>query len=391
MHAYLYLSVHELLFHRVAERLVDYGVDRFSGFAWSPVQEETIRDRGVPYQSLLVFSRDLLPLCNDGREPDLGWLQRRERELGVSIERMIAAERHLCAGRTYSQIMRVAEVGLREIAAFLDRARPDFIVADDVACFHSYAHYVLARERGIPDWRIGSGRLSYRISVYSQGFQRDERVEAIHHDIRDRGLTLDERKEAEEYVTKFREKPVRPTGMDTRAKKVSVELADLRRLTTAVKFFVADRGNPTAIPPHRVLTGRLQRMARIRLAGVRGVFEKPVSGEQYVLYPLHFQPEASTLVQAPMYLDQLALVQDIARSLPAGHRLYVKEHLSSRGRRPLAYYEQLRSIPSVRLLGPDENTWDLIHNASAVAVITGTMGWEAMSFTTSFRTSIAPT
>ncbi len=122
------------------------------------------------------------------------------------------------------------------------------------------------------------------------------------------------------------------------------------------------------------------RISRVAASDVLGVFEQPVAGEKYVLYPIHFQPEASTLVQAPMYLNQVELLRDIAASLPIGYRLYVKEHLSNRGRRPLSFYNQLRAIPSVRLLGPDADTWSLIRDAAAVAVITGTMGWEALMF-----------
>jgi hypothetical protein len=110
------------------------------------------------------------------------------------------------------------------------------------------------------------------------------------------------------------------------------------------------------------------------------VFEEPVAGERYELYPLHFQPEASTLVQAPLYVDQLALLRDMAASLPVGLRLYVKEHVSSRGRRPLEFYRAVREIPSVRLLGPDTDTWALIRDAAVIAVITGTVGWEGLIY-----------
>ncbi len=54
--------------------------------------------------------------------------------------------------------------------------------------------------------------------------------------------------------------------------------------------------------------------------------------------------------------------------------------MSSRGRRPLGFYEAIRAIPAARLLGPDEDTWTLIRDASVVSVITGTVGWEALMF-----------
>jgi hypothetical protein len=46
----------------------------------------------------------------------------------------------------------------------------------------------------------------------------------------------------------------------------------------------------------------------------------------------------------------------------------------------MSFYAALRAIPSVRLIGPDADTWSLIQGASAIAVITGTMGWEGVLF-----------
>lgn len=378
--AYIFFSVHEELFHKMAEGLLDRGVESFSGFVWGRQQARALSNRGITYDPLLIFSRHILPLCNDKTPADLGWLARREQELGVSIQRMLASERHLLANRNFDQIMRMAEVALREIAAAYDRARPDFVFSEDISCFHSYAHFVLARERGIPFWCIGSARLPNRVAVYSAGLQRWERVDTRYHDIRKRGLAPDERLKAEEYIATFRHRPQRPTGMDSRAVLPSIGRADFGVLRHALARYWGDPKDPTVAPPLRVLHQRIRRIARVRVTKALGVFDVPVDGERYVLYPIHFQPEASTLVQAPLYLDQLALLEDIARSLPIGYRLYVKEHVSNRGRRPLKFYNAIRKIPAARLLGPDTDTWSLIRNASAIAVITGTMGWEGLLF-----------
>jgi hypothetical protein len=378
--AYVFFSVHEELFHRMALQLRAFGVDRIGGFAWGKHQEDVLADRGIKYEPLVLFSRDLLPLCNDGQKADLEWLERRERELGVSISRMLASERHLLRDRTHDQIMRMAEVALREVAAVYDRERPDFVFSEDISCFHSYVHFVLARERGIPFWCIGSARLPYRISVYSSGMQHWESVERRYREYRERGLPQAARDTATAYITAFREKPRRPSGMDRRAQMPGLGSSELDVLRTAWKRYQTDRDNPTLRPPHELIVQRLRRIARIRAAEAFDTFEKPVAGERYIIYPIHFQPEASTLVQAPMYLDQVALLEDIAKSLPIGHRLYVKEHLSNRGRRPLEFYAAIKRIHAVRLLGPDTDTWELIRNASAIAVITGTMGWEGLLF-----------
>jgi hypothetical protein len=142
----------------------------------------------------------------------------------------------------------------------------------------------------------------------------------------------------------------------------------------------SDANDPTLVSPVAVVRQRLRRIARVQVTELTKRFDVPRPHEQYVIYPIHFQPEASTLVQAPMYLEQVQLIQDIARSLPIGYRLYVKEHVSNRGRRPTSFYDAIAAIPSVRLLGPDVDTWALIRDASAIAVITGTMGWEGLLF-----------
>jgi hypothetical protein len=380
MNAYVFFSVHEELFRRVAEQLRSRGVDSFSGFAWGEQQEKALVGHGIDYQPLVVFTRDMLPKIRDGKRADLAWIRQREQELGVSFQRMLAAERHLLKGRSYDEIMRMVEVALHTIASAYDRARPSFIFSEDISCFHSYLHFAIARERGIPFWCISSARVPYRVSVYSRGMQHWDRLEDIFAEMQRVGLTEAERRAAQEYVETFRNRPVRPSGMVTRAKKPSVGKADLAVLKMAAARYFGDRDDPTAVGPVQAMRQRVTRIARVAASDVNRVFEKPVAGEKYVLYPIHFQPEASTLVQAPMYLDQVALLRDMAASLPIDHRLYVKEHVSNRGRRPLEFYEQIKAIPSVRLLGPDEDTWSLIRGASVIAVITGTVGWEGLIF-----------
>jgi hypothetical protein len=377
--AYCFFSVHEETFHRIAVRLRDYGVTDFSGFVWGHSQARALADRGIVYDPLIVFTRDLLPHALDGRPPDLDYLERRERELGISLQRMLASERHQLAGRTQEQILRMAEVALREIGDAYDRIRPDFAFSESVSCLHSYVHFVLARERGIPFWCIGPGRLRGRIAVYCSASQRWEATERRFAELRARGLTDAERAEAQRYVDTIREKPVAERGNDVRS-KTKIDRAELSRFGWTWSRYFDDTSDPTSTPPWRAVQQRLRRVARVRLARARGVFEPPVPGEKYVLYPIHFQPEASTLVQAPMYLDQLALLEDVAKSLPIGVRLYVKEHVVNTGRWPIEFYDAIRAIPSARLLGPNEPTWPLIQNASAIAVITGTMGWEGLMF-----------
>lgn len=380
MKAYIFFSVHEKLFDAVAAELdARWGVSEFSGFVWGAHQRQWLSSRPRRYSPLHVFSETLLQSAKTGRA-DLKLLSEREAEYGISLHRMVFSERHLLARMDHSQILALMTAAIRMLDAHFSRNRPDFVFTEDVSCLLSYLHFAEARRHGIPYWIAGSARLPNRLSLYSSGLQHWERTNRRFDELRAKGLTTQQRANAQLYVDEFRRHPKRPTGMETRARRPRLEWTDLKRLGAMYSTYRSDPGNPTSTPATVAIGQRIRRVGRQALAEAAGIFEHPDPNERFVLYPIHFQPEASTLVQAPYYLDQVSLIEDIAKSLPIGHRLYVKEHLSNRGRRSTEFYRRIKNIFSVRLLGPDEDTWSLMERASAVAVITGTMGWEGLLF-----------
>lgn len=98
----------------------------------------------------------------------------------------------------------------------------------------------------------------------------------------------------------------------------------------------------------------------------------------YAYYPLHVDPEASTMVLAPMHVNQIHVIEALSKSIPLSWNLLVKEHLPMIGKRPAGFYDQLLRIPGVYLLQPWENNFDLIQNSRVVCTITGTAGWESL-------------
>ena len=110
----------------------------------------------------------------------------------------------------------------------------------------------------------------------------------------------------------------------------------------------------------------------------RGLFEDPVPDEKFILFPLHFQPEATTLIYGKWYNNQLHLIESLVRAIPAGYMLYVKEHSYGYGNRHLQFYKEVKKFQNVRLITPHVKSLDLIKRASLVVTITGTVGWESL-------------
>lgn len=101
-------------------------------------------------------------------------------------------------------------------------------------------------------------------------------------------------------------------------------------------------------------------------------------GEKYVVLALHFQPEATTLPLGGWYMEQLLVAQMLSYHMKDGVYLYVKEHPAINYYRDKEYYECLTKMHNVRLIDKSVNTLALIRNSSAVATVTGTVGWESL-------------
>lgn len=115
------------------------------------------------------------------------------------------------------------------------------------------------------------------------------------------------------------------------------------------------------------------------LCGKNRYFEDPVPGEKYVYVPLHLIPESTTCVQAPLYVNELSNIEMLAKSIPAGWKVYVKEHPAMLGERDFEFYEKVKKIPNVRLVQfnyyNDPKPW--IMNSEGVYTITGSSAFEA--------------
>jgi hypothetical protein len=117
---------------------------------------------------------------------------------------------------------------------------------------------------------------------------------------------------------------------------------------------------------------------RFKVGRVMRMYEKPMEGEQFLIYPMHFHPESSTSILAGTYLDEYEVIRNIAFNLPEGFRLYVKDHISAWGYPSLDFYRRIKRLPNVRLLGPNEPTKQLIKASVGVITLTSTVGYEAL-------------
>lgn len=117
---------------------------------------------------------------------------------------------------------------------------------------------------------------------------------------------------------------------------------------------------------------------RSRARRFGSLWNSGVEPENFLYFPLHVSPEATTMVVAPDKTDQFAVIEAVAKALPPGYSLVVKEHMPMMGKRPRSFYRKISRLPGVCLVGPWRNPFELIKESKAVVTITGTAGQEAL-------------
>ena len=98
---------------------------------------------------------------------------------------------------------------------------------------------------------------------------------------------------------------------------------------------------------------------------------------KFVFVTLHLQPEASIDVWGAPFANQYETIAALARIVPVGTQVWVKEHRSAIGGRSLADYARLQKLPGVRLIHPNAHTPSLMRAARLVASPSGTACLEA--------------
>ncbi|MAB80219.1 MAG: hypothetical protein CMJ89_12775 [Planctomycetes bacterium] len=104
-----------------------------------------------------------------------------------------------------------------------------------------------------------------------------------------------------------------------------------------------------------------------------------IPDEPFVYFALHYQPEATTSPMGGIFVDQYYAVLMIARALPQGYKVVVKEHPRQRfWQRFPENYALLANEPKVVFVSQRTSSAELTRKAAIIAPITGTVGWEAL-------------
>lgn len=111
---------------------------------------------------------------------------------------------------------------------------------------------------------------------------------------------------------------------------------------------------------------------------------QPSFDTSYIVFFLHYQPEATTSPNGGIFANQFLCIETLLKNTPDNVMIYVKEHpnqfmshLQGHTKRIKEFYDDLVRNPRVRFVPMELDSFTLMKNALAVSTVTGTVGWEA--------------
>lgn len=378
-----------------------YGISEFCGYVFLRHSYNFLKTQTeINYTSLLLDEEIHKEYKNVTL--DLDYLKKLETDYGVpnlwpyiTVDRVVMFNQLVreypydTSDYTHEDMLKLVQVKAKAVIKFLDEEKPDFLFCSAIGGIGSLLLYHIAKKRGIKILHTLSAGMSdtFVLSEQYDYFTDVEKMFAKRLQEKNPS-SFDE--QAKKFLENFRVNPA-PYNQDlfpsrqplSRMRQFKFLIP--KNLYRSVSYFMSNivesltseyRHDYTYISAWHYFKDRTIRKLR-NLVGNDDLYDDIDPNDQYVFFPLHYEPEIYLLLLAPFHTNQIEVIRHLAYALPVGYKLYVKEHPLMVPFRPRSYYHELKKIPNVKLIRPTVVSFTLMFKAALVATITGTAGWEA--------------
>ena len=314
------------------------------------------------------------------KKPDTKYLKLIEKKHKIDLSLLASNERFFNKWNKYYKFssdekLLILEQECKLFEKILDEVQPDFLITAQTTLHHNHLFYEICKARGIKVLMI---RSSFFVGKYIISSEFD----SIDNTQINGKFHFNSLVDIQNYLKKY-----------DSTNKVKLELENLLAsktdfLKAILKFLVSSNTN---VKTHYTYYGRSKFAVlkgtifsiikkRFRESFINKNLIRDIKNKKPLIYfPLQVEPERSLLIQAPNYTNQIEVITNIVKSLPAGYELYVKEHPANvfREWRSVDDYKKIMKLPNVKLIHPSVKSEDLIIKSSLVITISSTSGLEA--------------
>ena len=314
------------------------------------------------------------------QRPDKEFLKFIEEKCKVDLRLLVSNERFFNKFNEFykfssDEILLILEQECKLFEKILDEVKPDFLIMAYTTLHHNELFYRICQARGVKILMFRESYLRDRWIIASDDYSIDHTEYDVKHN-------FGSLSEIQNYIKKY--DATRQLSSYTK----TFQSSKLKYLQSILKYLFSDNSN---IKTHFTYYGRTKlAVLRITLINVikkkyrqyfinKNLIRDIENKKPFIYFSLQSEPERSTLIAAPLFTNQIEVVTNIAKSLPSGYNLYVKEHplMYFREWRSISYYKQIMSLPNVILIHPSVKSDYIIKRSSLVVSINSTSALEA--------------
>lgn len=274
----------------------------------------------------------------------------------------------------------------------IEEEKIDLILYENVSNSFSYVAYELANKNKIKYFGLITSRIPDRFEIWEDEYGNiNEREKKFRYLLEEKTIKdKDMEKAVEDYLEILTTKEIKPDYMKKNPTSMHMnyflyyikKIDIIRKLYEYYSRYSDETKNAyqSRYPLKSSFNSVLRHFKRsLKIKLVKKMYdENKMCEDYYFIFPMHFQPESSTSVNAMYYDNQYEAIKNITFSLPIGTYLYVKDHPNGIGFQSFEFYKKIKKLPHVRYIDPLTNTKELIKNSKGVITLTSTMGYEAL-------------
>jgi len=321
-------------------------------------------------------------VLNIKQKPDVEYLNSFEQKYDINLWSITSSDRVFNKYNKFytfsrDEILKILELECKFFENVLEMSKPDFFMTTVTDQRRSNLLERMCRSKGIKILMLETSRLGYRSTISEEANEIDYLQDMQSTNSK---ITFSELRENIKKFSRYKQaKSLRAGGFNfSMWEKIKSSLYWMINTFDKEYRMGYDHFGMTRF---NVITDRLSAAIKrsYRESYIDKALVRKVKNEKFVYFPLSVEPERTLSISAPFYMNQLEIIRNVARSLPADYKLYVKEHMAMRYRhwRPISYYQTIMDLPNVTLIHPSLSNEELIKNCSIVFTVTGTAGLEA--------------
>jgi hypothetical protein len=314
-------------------------------------------------------------------KPDLEYLSQFEKKYDIELWKLAVNDRIFYKYNHFyhfseNEVLSILEQECKFFENVLETVKPNFVILPLSNTRRMEVFYELCHKLGIKILMLSSSRLGGKVFISETGkidyFEKETFGNVKHRTIDDLRDVLHK---------------VHPFDDSINFSKNFLQ-SKIMALKAGIQFFLFSKN--TNLQTHYTYYGRHKfkiffntifwsLKKRYRLYFINKNLSQTIDDEKYIFFPLITEPERSLLIGAPFYTNLIELVTHIAKSLPIGYKLYVKDHIgmNTRDWRSFSFYKQIMNLPNVKMIHHSVHPKNILPKCSLVITLGGTAGFEA--------------